>query len=151
MDFKIRRIDLKDIDVIVPLFDAYRVFYKQGSDLSKAYEFIYNRLSLHESIIFMAFDHKNNGIGFTQLYPTFSSVSMQRSFILNDLYVSIKARGKGVGQQLLEFSQEFVTKHQYKGLALETGIHNPAQKLYERLNWNRDAETYNYFWESSTE
>ena len=34
----------------------------------------------------MAFDG-DNPIGFVQLYPSFSSVSMMRSWVLNDLFV----------------------------------------------------------------
>lgn len=39
-----------------------------------------------ESIVFMAFDD-NEAIGFVHLYPSFSSVSMKQTWVLNDFYV----------------------------------------------------------------
>ncbi|HAI44518.1 MAG TPA: GNAT family N-acetyltransferase, partial [Maribacter sp.] len=35
----------------------------------------------------------------------------------------------------------------YKGLALETAIDNPAQKLYEKLDWEKDSHCFHYFWQ----
>jgi len=39
-------------------------------------------------------------MGFAQLYPSFSSVSMKRLWILNDLFVSSEARGKYISYNL---------------------------------------------------
>ncbi|MCG9690005.1 GNAT family N-acetyltransferase, partial [Vibrio tubiashii] len=76
---------IEQLDVISPLFDAYRVFYGQESNLSVAREFIESRLNNNESVIFLALDDEGNGLGFTQLYPSFSSVSAARTWVLNDL------------------------------------------------------------------
>ena len=81
----------------------------------------------------------------TELF-TFSSVSLQPSLILNDLFVRKEFRGKEVGQALLEKSKSFCREKGYKGLALETAVDNPAQKLYEKLDWKKDSHCFHYFW-----
>jgi len=80
------------------------------------------------------------------LYPSFSSVSMQRTFILNDLFVISEARGQGVGEALLNEAKAFAISENAKGLTLETEVTNPAQKLYERLDWLKDTEVFHYTW-----
>ena len=143
---KIKRANLSDLEIIVPLFDQYRVFYKQASNLDAARNFLNERFQKKDSVIFIAFDENNQGIGFTQLYPTFSSVSMQRSYILNDLFVSEKGRGKGIGEAILNVAKQFAIQKGSKGLTLETDSDNPAQKLYERLGWIKDTEVFHYTW-----
>ncbi|GMN09146.1 GNAT family N-acetyltransferase [Croceitalea sp. MTPC9] len=135
------------IALIVPLFDDYRIFYDQDSDKERASLFLEKRLKSDESIIFLVLDD-DVPIGFTQLYTTFSSVSMESFYILNDLYVLSKFRGKGVGESLLERAKEQCKLMNYKGLALETSVNNPAQHLYERLDWKKDIEHFRYFWSS---
>lgn len=136
---------IEDLESLAPLFDAYRVFYKQDSDLELAKHFLSNRLLKSESVIFLAKDD-DRPVGFTQLYKTFSSVSAQHSWILNDLYVRDDVRGKGIGEKLLKRAQKFALDDDAKGLALETGSDNPAQKLYEKLGWEKETEYLHYFW-----
>ncbi len=136
------------LDILAPLFDGYRVFYKQASDLEAARSFLSERFQKKDSTIFLALDENGNGLGFTQLYPSFSSVSMQRTYILNDLYVSKAARGKGVGESLLEHAKAFAKQQGAKGLTLETAVDNPAQKLYERLEWKKDTDVFHYTWKA---
>jgi len=129
---------------LASLFDAYRVFYEQESDKKSAKQFLDNRISKNEAVIFIAYiDHVS--VGFTQLYPSFSSVSMKRSYILNDLYVNNNYRKKGVGSALLNKAKELCIEKNYKGLGLQTGIENPAQFLYERLGWVKEPYL-DYFW-----
>ncbi len=133
------------LSLILPLFDAYRVFYKQPSNLEEAKEFLSQRLQHDESVIFLAMQ-ESTAIGFTQLYPLFSSVSMASVYLLNDLFVIDSLRGKGVGESLLNHAKDFCTAVGFKGLALETAFDNPAQKLYERLGWQKDVHCFHYFW-----
>src|SRR5581483_10999258 len=86
---------LDDLDALAPLFDGYRVFYRRASNLPAAREFLRERLALRESVIFIARNERGEALGFTQLYPCFSSVSARRLWILNDLFVAESARGLG--------------------------------------------------------
>ena len=82
----ISRANADEVGLIAPLFDAYRVFYGQPSNLRAAESFLSERFNNGENIVFLA-RHNGEPIGFVQLYNTFSSVSMQPFLILNDLFV----------------------------------------------------------------
>lgn len=145
-----RRAYVEDINQLAPLFDAYRIFYEQDSDIKGAKAFLMSRFNLKDSVIFIAIINQNI-VGFTQLYPSFSSVKMQRTFILNDLYVSETHRKNGVGELLLNTAKKFCETEQARGLTLETDINNPAQHLYERLGWKKDTDVLHYTWELNKE
>jgi GNAT superfamily N-acetyltransferase len=143
---KIEQATLEHLSELAILFDAYRVFYEQASDLEAVTNFLENRLSQNDSVIYIVINETGKGLGFTQLYPTFSSVSMQQFYILNDLYVIPEMRRKSIGESLLNQAKIFAKTNNLKGLALETAIDNPAQKLYEKLGWKKSSDFYHYFW-----
>ncbi|MBA3943026.1 MAG: GNAT family N-acetyltransferase [Herpetosiphonaceae bacterium] len=134
---------LNHLDQLVPLLDQYRQFYRQPSAVDEARRFLQARLAGSESVIFLAL-RDNVGVGFTQLYPSFSSVSLRRLWILNDLFVAGDQRGQGVATALLERARTWAIATHAKGMALETAVDNPAQQLYERLGWQRDNGFYHY-------
>jgi GNAT superfamily N-acetyltransferase len=129
------------------LFDLYRVFYHLTSNLDAAIRFLENRFLKSDSVIFIAIASDGAGLGFTQLYPSFSSVSMMSTYILNDLFVTSEARKKGVGEALMNKAKNFAITQGAKGLTLETAIDNLAQKLYVRLGFKKDSEVNHYTWE----
>jgi len=131
---------------LVPLFDQYRQFYRQASDPRAAGAYLQNRMKHGEAVIFMAVTKEGRAVGFTLLYHGFSSVSMQPLLILNDLFVEESYRKKGIGEQLLRAAQSYCRDKANKGLALETAVDNPAQRLYERLGWQKDSHCFHYFW-----
>ncbi len=134
-----------DLDDLAPLFDQYRMFYKQSSDLAGARQFLQARMARSESTILLARRH-HQAVGFCQLYPIFSSISMQTSWLLNDLYVSAAERRHGVGRQLLDAASGFARSRNAGWLMLQTHRDNrAAQKLYEASGWERDEEFLTYF------
>ena len=141
---KIVKAQIEHIEDVAPLFDGYRVFYKQESNIDHAKTFLKARILNNESVIYIAY---NNGkaVGFTQLYPLFSSVSMERMYILNDLFVSSDVRGKGVGHELIQAAKGLCIEKQYKGLGIQTANDNPAQHLYQRLGFVKDPDLQ-FFW-----
>ncbi|WP_350288247.1 GNAT family N-acetyltransferase [uncultured Croceitalea sp.] len=145
---KVIRASKEHIPLITPLFDAYRVFYEQASDNEGAKSFLEKRLEFNESVVFLAMDGYI-AVGFTQLYMTFSSVSMESFYILNDLYVIPSYRTKGIGKALLNKAKEQCILMNYKGVGLETASNNPARHLYERLGWEKDINHFHYFWTAS--
>jgi ribosomal protein S18 acetylase RimI-like enzyme len=135
MMINVRRATTDDIDAIAPLFDQYRRFYAQAGDLALARRFIGERLQLGQSVIFLA-ETEAKAVGFTQLFPSFSSVGATRVLILNDLYVDPAARRQGVAQALLHAATEFARADGARRLELETDHSNDsAQALYRRLGW----------------
>lgn len=146
MSISVKRATLENLNEVSELFNSYRVFYKQNSDLDLAISFITDRLNNKDSVIFYSHDENGNALGFTQLYPTFSSVSAKSSWVLNDLYVSSSARRLGVGKKLMETAKSFAIETNSKGIALETCEDNlNAQALYESLGYEKDVGVYYYF------
>jgi len=142
--FEIRRAGPGDADTVAALFDAYRQFYRCEPDLGGARAFVGQRLALADSVIFLAED-QDRPLGFTQLYPSFTSAGMARIFILNDLFVAPDARGRGVGTCLLRRAAEFAHGEGAVRLALSTERTNAtAQALYEREGWQRDEAFLSY-------
>ena len=138
----VRRAKKKDIEQLSVLFDKYRIFYKQEPDMKNAKTFLRKRMKRKESVIFVAEERKEL-IGFTQLFPIFSSVSMKRTWLLNDLYVNEKARGKGAASNLLNAAKEFGAKTNSKWLLLQTAADNvTAQKVYEKNGWIKETDFF---------
>ncbi|NOT07402.1 MAG: GNAT family N-acetyltransferase [Gemmatimonadales bacterium] len=140
----IHRATQDDIPRLVPLFDAYRQFYRQPADPARAERFLTERLSRAESVIFLA-EQAGVAAGFVQLYPSFWSVAACRSWILNDLFVAPGHRKGGVGRALLERARTHALETGAGGLSLATQRTNlTAQRLYESLGWRRDDEFLHY-------
>jgi GNAT superfamily N-acetyltransferase len=138
----IRRAKKKDIEDLSILFDKYRIFYKQGSDVETARSFLKKRMKRKEAVIFVA-EERDELIGFTQLFPIFSSVSMKRTWLLNDLYVNEKSRGIGAATKLLEAAKEFGVETNSKWLLLQTSADNfTAQKVYEKNGWVKETDFF---------
>jgi GNAT superfamily N-acetyltransferase len=139
---RIRQAVLADIDALAVLFDGYRQFYEQPGDIPAAKKFLLERMNHGESVLFIAHDGEEP-VGFTQLYPSFSSVSIGRIFILNDLFVSASGRRKGVGAGLLAAAGNFAREMGALRLALSTAHSNTrAQALYEAQGWERDDDFF---------
>jgi GNAT superfamily N-acetyltransferase len=131
----VRRTGLTHLDVVARLFDQYRGFYGQPSDPALARDFIRERMERDESVILLAWA-EDAAVGFTQLYPAFSSVSASRVWILNDLLVLPEARRKGVARALLSAAADFARADGASRLELETDHDNAtAQALYRAMGW----------------
>jgi GNAT superfamily N-acetyltransferase len=131
--------ELEHLDLLVPLFDAYRQFYRQPSDPARAHSFLQDRLQNRQSVIFLAFAN-GEPVGFTQLFPSFSSGALAPILILNDLFVKPEARRLGVGSALLDAAARHARTIGAVRLTLSTEITNiPAQSLYEKAGWKRDV------------
>lgn len=138
-----RRATLDDLPALVPLFDGYRVFYKQPSDPAGAEAFLRERLEQDEAVVFLA-EADGQAVGFTLLYPSFSSVRMASIWVLNDLFVSPDARRTGAGRALLDAAHEHARATGAIVVVLATGHANTtAQRLYEATGFEQDP-VYTY-------
>ncbi|WP_099361420.1 GNAT family N-acetyltransferase [Fredinandcohnia onubensis] len=141
---KIVQATIEDLEGVTNLFNSYRKFYQQESDIEGAKAYIKERMASKESVIFVVKD-KEHYVGFTQLYPTFSSISMKRAWILNDLYVDSNARKQGVGEMLLHKAKEYAIETGAKSISLSTAPDNvSAQRLYEKNGYKKDTQFYHY-------
>ena len=139
----VRRAGRGDLAAVAPLFDAYRQFYEQPSDLRASTRFLAQRLERDESVVFVA-EEDGRAVGFVQMYPLFTSISLGRVYVLNDLFVDPAARRSGVGATLLDFSRRWAEDEKAHYLTLSTAVDNPAQRLYEACGWKRDREFLYY-------
>lgn len=144
MALDIKRVTVADVSSVALLFDAYRVFYNQLSNLQAAFDFLEQRISKNESAVFLAV-MGNEPVGFVQLYPVFSSVQMKKAWLLNDLYVAEIARNQGVGEALLQQAIQFGRETGAAYLLLQTASDNyRAQSVYEKNGW---IKTQDFFYE----
>jgi GNAT superfamily N-acetyltransferase len=142
MSVEIKKAGIEDIPDAAPLFDGYRIFYKQPSNEKAAADFLRERIIKDESAIFIAYVNKIP-VGFCQLYPLFSSVGLQRTWLLNDLYVNANARGQGVAAALLQKAKEFGIATNARWLMLETAADNyTAQSVYENNGWKKSGGVF---------
>ena len=140
----VHRATREDIEALTVLFDLYRTWYHQPSDIAAARKFLLQRLDNDDSVIFVAAD-KGELVGFTQLYPIFSSVGLQKSWLLNDLYVHANVRKQGVAAQLLDAARQHGLYTGASWLMLQTGNDNyKAQSVYEKNGWKKIPD---YFYE----
>lgn len=146
----IRKAAIDDLNLLVELFENYRVFYEKEPDKKRAEEFLFERLKLNDAEIFVAETDNNNLAGFVQLYPLFSSTRMKRLWLLNDLFVDREHRGKGISKQLIEAAKELCKKTNACGLVLETAKTNIAgNDLYPKVGFSLDKEHNFYSWNNN--
>jgi GNAT superfamily N-acetyltransferase len=136
----VRQATISDLDLLAPLFDAYRQFYRKPGDLDLARRFLRERLAHNESIVFLAVRPDGSAVGFTQLFPSFSSASAARILILNDLFVRPETRRARAGSLLLAAAAGFGRAIGAVRLTLSTEVTNEAaQALYEAEGWTRQT------------
>ncbi|MEV8519932.1 GNAT family N-acetyltransferase [Dyella marensis] len=141
MSIIVRQATIHDLDLVAPLFDAYRQFYAQPADLALARRFLEERFRHAESVVLLALNEATGeGVGFTQLYPLFSSVRATRRYLLNDLFVTPEKRRFGVAAALLHAATAHARAMGMAGMSLSTANDNlPAQRLYESMGWQLDS------------
>ncbi len=138
---------LEHLDLIAPLFVKYREFYGELPYPDSSRAFLEKRLRRKESTIYLALpdDDDNKLLGFCQLYPSFSSLSLKRVWILNDIYVAEDARRQLVADHLIRTAKKMAKETQAVRLRVSTSASNEvAQKTYESIGFHQDTEFLNY-------
>ena len=140
----VRHATVSDVDLLVPLFDGYRQFYRQPSEPDRIRRFLLDRFEHNQSVIFVAMKD-TAAIGFTQLYPSFSSGALARIYILNDIFVDPRTRRAGAGAALLEAAADYGRRVGAIRLLLSTELTNStAQALYKKMGWKRNTDFCTY-------
>jgi GNAT superfamily N-acetyltransferase len=140
----VRQAVLSDLAELAKLFNEYREFQGEQSDLAAAQQFLKARFNHGESVIFVAED-ENLPVGFAQLYPSYSSVSLERVFVLNDLFVHESGRRKGVASELLAAVETYAWSLRAVRVTLNVARTNKSgQALYEAQGWSQDSQFFMY-------
>ncbi len=127
------------------LFDLYRQFHRQPSDIKSATEFVKMRLNNRDSVFLIAVTDKGEGMGFTQLFPSFSSVAMQKTWVVNDLYVDVPFRNRGVATSLMQATKQFSRQSGAFSLKLATAKNNTqAKAIYKKVGFKQLTE-FDYY------
>jgi GNAT superfamily N-acetyltransferase len=141
----IRQATIKDLDVLTDLFEGYRKFYQKEANPLGAKSFLQERMEKNESVIFIAFDENDEAVGFTQLYPLFSSTRMKRLWLLNDLFVEAYQRGKGFSKALLARAKAFGEETGACEIMLETAKTNDiGNRLYPSVGYELGTD-FNWY------
>ncbi|QQM26132.1 GNAT family N-acetyltransferase [Elizabethkingia sp. M8] len=142
----IRLATLQDLESLTLIFEKYRDFYKKQGDYEGAKSFLKERISNNQSVIYIA-EADGKTIGFTQLYPLFSSTRMKKLWLLNDLYVEEEYRQKGISIALIDKAKELCRETGACQLSLETSKTNMVgNNLYPTTDFQLDTESNFYYW-----
>ncbi|MCK9800663.1 GNAT family N-acetyltransferase [Pseudomonas chlororaphis] len=143
---RITQATLEHLDLLTPLFVKYREFYGALPYPDSSRAFLEKRLRRKESVIYLALsDDDNKLLGFCQLYPSFSSLSLKRVWILNDIYVAEDARRQLVADNLMRTAKKMAKETNAVRLRVSTSSNNEvAQKTYESMGFREDTEFKNY-------
>lgn len=143
----VRKVTSDDLPALSELFDDYRVFYEKEADVTAAASFLNERINKGDSVIFV-FEENGELTGFTQLYPLFSSTRMKPLWLLNDLYVKPKHRGKGHSIALIDAAKKLAIDTGAAGLMLETAKSNDVgNQLYPKTGFVCDQDHNYYSWD----
>jgi GNAT superfamily N-acetyltransferase len=142
----IRQATIQDLPHIVPIFDSYRDYFNQQKDPVLVEHFLFEKFEHRESVIYIA-QQQDEVIGFAQLYPLFSSLTLQRVWLLNDFFIAEEFRGSGVGTQLFMSVKEFTLLTKSKGIELSVEHTNKkAWTFWEKQGFKQDEEFRYYFY-----
>lgn len=145
MSTQIRVATLEELNQATVLFNQYMVFYAQPSNPNKYRAYLKERLENQEANIFIAYDEHNEAQGFVLNYTTFSSVSLGKIIVLNDLFVTTEHRKKGVANALIEKVKAFALEQGAIRVDLSTAKDNyHAQALYEKMHFEQGTKFFSY-------
>ena len=148
----IKKLKITDIGLMVPLFDEYMIFYGKSSAPEKYQDYLCERIENNEATVFLAYDERQSAIGFALNYISFSSVSLGKIIVLNDLYVTEESRNTGIGKKLIERTFKLAKEAGAVRVDLGTAKENlTAQGLYEKVGFLRDTEFYAYSYSISSQ
>jgi ribosomal protein S18 acetylase RimI-like enzyme len=127
-----------DVPELSRLYIAYRVFYGEVPEEHHATAFIRDRVMQSNGRYFLA-RKGETAIGFMHLMPSTNTLAMRPIWFLEDLYVDVPARGKGVATALLRHAEAFARDTGAERLTLATAHDNlAAQHIYKKLGYVRE-------------
>ena len=119
---KIFKAEQWNLDILLPLFEEYRLSHSMAENPERTLTFLTNRIRFSESIFFLALDEDKKAVGFIQLYPRLSSLQLQRYWQLTDIFVRNISHKNDVYTALIAKAKEFVSYTQSTRLTVEQDI-----------------------------
>ncbi|ACS96531.1 hypothetical protein NJ8700_00405 [Aggregatibacter aphrophilus NJ8700] len=119
---KIFKAEQWNLDILLPLFEEYRLAHGMVENPERTLTFLTNRIRFSESIFFLALDEDKKAVGFIQLYPRLSSLQLQRYWQLTDIFVRNISHKNDVYTALIAKAKEFVSYTQSTRLTVEQDI-----------------------------
>ena len=143
---RITQATLEHLDLLTPLFVKYREFYGALPFPDSSRAFLEKRLRRKESVIYLALaDDEDKLLGYCQLFPSYSSLSLKRVWILNDIFVAEDARRMLVADRLLQTAKQMAKDTNAVRMRVATSVSNEvAQKTYESIGFREDTRFKNY-------
>jgi len=143
---KIIRSDSSYLGQLVVLFEQYREFCGAQANPQATRTFLANLIDNQESVIFIAVDKLSDKVmGFVNLYPSYSTLALERLWILNDLGVAQDFRGRGVSKALIDKVLSFAQQTNAVRIELKTEKTNArAMQLYKSMGFSCDDENVYY-------
>jgi GNAT superfamily N-acetyltransferase len=133
-----------DIPELALLFDDYRIFYKADSAPVESEAFVRGVIDHGNTCFFVARDvTQGQALGFVHLMPSINTVAMRPIWLLEDLFVTPRARGRGIASALMRYAETFARHTGAERLTLATAHDNlQAQSLYKQLGYVKE----DHFW-----
>jgi len=143
----VKQCRLEDLPKLSLIFDEYRIHFEQEPNLEAATNFLKERIENNQAVIFVAVDEESKDImGFTLLYPMYSSLKVKSTWTLNDMYITENYRKFGVATRLLDHVKTFGAETGAQWVTLKTGTENlKAQALYEKFGFKKDEGHFYYY------
>jgi GNAT superfamily N-acetyltransferase len=137
----ITRVGEADLDELLVLMRGYCDFYEVSppdSDLLALARTLIGDPD-HEGLQLLARDEEGRAVGFATLYWTWSTTAACRIGVMNDLFVSESARGRGLADKLIEACRAECVEHGARQLSWQTALDNfRAQAVYDRVGATRE-------------
>jgi ribosomal protein S18 acetylase RimI-like enzyme len=139
--------DEQDAQAVFEVLNAYAqdpMGLEHPLDPNKKEAIIEGLNALPTAFSVLAFDGED-AVGLANCIIGFSTFSACRLINIHDLAVMPGQRGKGIGQQLLDFIVEEAGRRDCCKITLEVRRDNPARRLYERNGFEPDEPPFD-FW-----
>ena len=139
--YSIDRVGPDDLDDLLPLMRGYCDFYEvypSGDDLRALSRALIDDPE-REGVQLIARDGDGEAVGFATVYWMWSTSDAARLGVMNDLFVTDRARGRGVADSLIEACRAECRTHGAKRLSWQTAPDNHrAQAVYDRMGAHRE-------------
>ena len=146
MNLTIRKVEPGDLANIVSLLQEFAAFEKLSAYCDVTEERLHAAMFGDHAVVegLIALDD-DTPIGHALFFPSFASFRGQLGLYLEDIYVSEKYRGKGVGLSLLKEVARIAASRGFERIDFQVLDWNtPAIEFYKRLGADSDNATRHF-------